>query len=209
MGRTLDAVKNKLRFTPPLPACPPNPRAYYGSGERVRITYRDVRIYLSRTKLTDEFRNNVLESEHYGDPVTNGRLSHAADAVDHSAALLSPSRPTAFSLTLSQLLRLFSMTSAIGCILMVCSVWLVARNKGSFLFGRFIELHLLCHTMPRLLNNAKLKVGSGFLFFFWAHFVIFDDVLPTCGQLQSKISAQRRYCCQQSSLARRQREIGS
>lgn len=102
MGGILAAVKNKLRLPPPLPACPPNPERIMAAVREYALQIGGIRIYLSRTKLTDAFENNVLEPEHYGDPITNGHLSHVAGAVYHSAALPSPSRPAAsFSCSIS------------------------------------------------------------------------------------------------------------
>lgn len=134
MGGILAAVKNKLRpprrRRPPLSACPPNPERIMAAAREHALQIGGIRIYLSRTKLTDAFENNVLEPEHYGDPITNGQLSHVARAVYHSAGLPSPSRPAAFSRarTSSQLECLFSVTYTIGCISMApksCSVRLV------------------------------------------------------------------------------------
>lgn len=66
------------------------------------LQIRGIRIYLSCTKLTDAFENNVLEPEHYGDPITNGQLLHVAGAVYHSASgPPSPSRSAVFSLARS------------------------------------------------------------------------------------------------------------
>lgn len=116
MGGILAALKNKLRLPPPLSACPPNPERIMAAVREYALQIGGIRIYLSCTKLTDAFENNVLEPVHYWDPITNGQLSHVARCrisfsrtafSFQSSVFLFSSRSPSLFLSYKQLVRLF------------------------------------------------------------------------------------------------------